>query len=357
VAGIPAGKGSAVSLDQLIALNDEMAALVRAGIPLEQGLAGLGRDLRGRLGEIAGRLGERMKAGESLLEIVAGDDRTFPPAWCAVVEAGVRSGRLSAALEGLSTTARRVAEYRRAVVTALIYPLVVLCLAYCLLLFTLIWFVPGLAAAHDSLTSSSDRVLAAIAGLGRTAPWWAPWPPLIVAALLAGGWYRSGRVIYGAVERSVPGFRPSVRQVLRDGRTATFAEILAMLVKQGVPLDQAVALAGDASGDGGLRTAAKEIAARLRSGESVTGSDAAASRIPPLLAWLLLGGAPHASLAETLALVAEQYRQRAARTVTWTAVYLPIVLTAVLGGTVTFVQGLAVFGPVIRLLFQLGQPG
>jgi type II secretory pathway component PulF len=144
--------------------------------------------------------------------------------------------------------------------------------------------------------------------------------------------------------------------VLRSGRTATFAELLALLIKQGVPLDHAVALAGDASGDGGLRAAAKEIAARLRNGESVTGSDAAASRIPPLLAWLLLGGAPHASLAETLTLVAEQYRQRAARTVTWTAVYLPIVLTAVLGGTVTFVQGLAVFGPVIRLLYQLGQP-
>jgi len=355
VAGF-SGTSPTISLDQLVALNNEMAALVRAGIPLEAGLIGVGRDMRGRLGAIATRLGERMRAGESLLEILAGDDRTFPPAWCAVVEAGVRSGRLSAALEGLSTTARRVSEYRRAVATALVYPLVVLSFGYCLLVFTLTWLTPGLLGVYENLTFSSDRVLAAIARLGETSAWWAPWPPLIVVGLLAVGWYRSGRVMYGQAAGTGIRLFPSLRQVLAEGRTATFAEVLSLLITNGVPLDEAVALAGDASGDSGLRGAAKEIAARLRSGENATARDAAGSRIPPLLAWLLLSGGQHAGLTETMSLVAEQYRQRAARTVTWTVVYLPIVLTVVLGGTVTLVQALAVFGPVIRLLYQLGQP-
>ena len=46
----PAGS---ITIDQLLALNEEIAALVRAGVPLERGLVVAGRDLRGRLGRIA----------------------------------------------------------------------------------------------------------------------------------------------------------------------------------------------------------------------------------------------------------------------------------------------------------------
>ena len=49
---------SRVTLDQLLALNDEMAALVRAGIPLEQGLTALGHEAPGKLGLLATRLAD-----------------------------------------------------------------------------------------------------------------------------------------------------------------------------------------------------------------------------------------------------------------------------------------------------------
>ena len=42
-----------ITLDQLVALNDEIAALVRAGVPLDRGLRSLGEDLPGRLGRFA----------------------------------------------------------------------------------------------------------------------------------------------------------------------------------------------------------------------------------------------------------------------------------------------------------------
>jgi hypothetical protein len=60
------------------------------------------------------------------------------------------------------------------------------------------------------------------------------------------------------------------------------------------------------------------------------------------------------ALSQTLSLTAEVYRQRARRTVTWAVVYLPIVLSVVLGGTATLIQALAVFLPLSRLWHQLG---
>ena len=55
--------GRPISLDQLLALSDEMAALVRAGIPLEQGLTALGHESPGKLGSVATRLADRLRSG------------------------------------------------------------------------------------------------------------------------------------------------------------------------------------------------------------------------------------------------------------------------------------------------------
>jgi len=91
-----------MNLDDLIALNDEIAALVRAGVPLEMGLAELGGDLPGRLGRFATALAQRTAQGESLAQAIAGDAGQLPQAYRAVVEAGVRAGRLPAALEAVA---------------------------------------------------------------------------------------------------------------------------------------------------------------------------------------------------------------------------------------------------------------
>ena len=51
-----------MTVDELLALNDEIAALVRAGVPLERGLADLGGDMPGRLGALATRLVDEVLA-------------------------------------------------------------------------------------------------------------------------------------------------------------------------------------------------------------------------------------------------------------------------------------------------------
>jgi general secretion pathway protein F len=349
-----------VGLDELIALNEELAALIRAGVPLERGLTELAQELPGRLGTIAARLGQRLQAGESLLAVI-GDDAVFPPAWRAVVAAGLRSGQLAAALESLTTTGRRIAEMRRAIGTALVYPCVVLALAYGLFVFTVTRLAPVTAHAYEGLTLSSDSLLATVARVGEAAGSWAIWPPVVALVALAVSWYRGRRLPLGPG----PGGRhragawwllwPSIGQVLRDGRLATFAEVLSLLVRQQVPLDEALVLAADASGARGLPEAAREAAQRLRSGARLDGPQTLSAQLPPLVGWLIASGGQHPGFTETLASTAETYRRRAARTVAWTAVYLPVVVTAVVGGAATLVQVLTVFGPITRLLYRLAE--
>ncbi len=113
---LPAG---AITIDQLLALNDEITALIRAGVPLERGLIVAGRDLRGRLGRIASALSQRLARGESLPQALEGEDRSIHPLYRAVVEAGAQSGRLPIALEGIGRYVRGYSDARAAIGLAL----------------------------------------------------------------------------------------------------------------------------------------------------------------------------------------------------------------------------------------------
>ena len=92
-------------MDEMIALNDEIAALVRAKVPLEGTLSQLGEDLPSRLGRITHMLAERMHRGESLSDILEREPQHFPPVYRAVWLAGLRAGRLPATSRGASVSA------------------------------------------------------------------------------------------------------------------------------------------------------------------------------------------------------------------------------------------------------------
>lgn len=352
--------GAAVTLEQLAALNDEMAALVRAGVPLERGLGALGGELPGRSGELAALLASRMDRGESLSRILADDDERFPPLWRAVVEAGLRSGHLAAALESLSSTARRRAELRKLVGAGILYPLIVVALAYALFVCLVFWLTPLTLAAHEDLTGRSDAVMAGLDWLGRRAQWWAIPLPLGAAVVLGAWWCRSGRApsSHDGAARPLDWLRPGrgIRQALRNGRMATFAEVLALLVKQQVPMHDSVVLAAEASGDRALAKASRQIAERLRRGEVLKRREDLPAGFPPMLGWLLMTGSRQPDLGEALARSALIYRQRAARVAEKTAVYLPISLTVFVGGTATLLCALTVFVPIARLFYHLAWP-
>lgn len=342
-------KPSSISLDRLVALNDEITALVRAGVPLDQGLVQVGREMPGGQGRLAEEFGTRLGRGEDLVDILADHSKDLPPIWRAVVAAGVRGGRLSAALEGLSTTARRVAELRRSVGLSLVYPIVIVSLAYAVFVFYVTQLVPIWADLYDDFALSSSGLVDAMRVLGETASVWGFLVPIAAVVLLLTWWLRSGR----ASRLGAASGWPSVRQALRDGRRATFAELLALLIEQRVAMGEALVLAADASGDREMKSSARSLAERLERGEIVSRREQLPDGFPPLLGWLLATGASHSGLTETLKLAAEDYRRRVDRAAKWNAIYLPMAMTAVIGGGATLAQAFVVFFPMVQLWYAL----
>ena len=352
----PAGDAGAgrITLDQFIALNDELAALVRAGLPLERGLRELGQDIPGTLGETVQVLATRLSHGETLPQALAAERLRFPGVYRAVVEAGLKAGRLSVALEGLAGFARSYADMRRAVGMALVYPLIVLTVAYGLSVLLVLEIAPRFLATYTILRLPTQKTLMALARVKEALPYWGPVLPLLLV-VVAVWWVRSGRVllIQPTWTRRALGWLPWVRPILANTRSACFAELLAMLVEHEVPLHDSITLAAEATGDDGMVEGARELAAAVERGESAPIALGASTVFPPMLRWLMITGLQHGLLAKALRHAAATYRELALHQSSLVKQLLPVALLLAIGGTAAIVYCLSVFVPYTELLNDL----
>lgn len=345
---------SGLSLEHLIALNDEIAALVRAGIPLERGLMNVGSDLPGRLGGISRQLAGAMGEGQSLPQAVASAGTELPPLYRVVVEAGIRSGRLPSALESLANYARNYAEMRRALTLALLYPVIVLLLAYTLFVGFVTQVVPRFLTAYTTLQLPVQKLLVALGWLGERALYWGPVVPVLILAM-ACAWIQSGRA--GAFPAGrigiVLGLVPWMRGMLANSRAASFADLLALLVEHEVPLPDAVELAAEASGDTAMIHGAKEVAAGIRRGDPVERLTREVRGLPPMLRWLIATGHRQGTLVPALKHASASYRRRATNQADIVRAMLPTFLLLLIGATATIFFTVTIVFPFTRLLGQL----
>lgn len=347
MAGPHSSTGNHAALDDLVALADEMAALTRAGVPLEHGLQQVARDLRGRPSALADDIARRMQAGESLLHVIESSPKVFPPVYRAVVAAGLKAGRLPAALEGLATASRRTAELRRYTRSVMVYPICVMLLAFGLLVAGLVYFQPRVGSMYESMHVPASQLNTNLTALGSDAFYWAPWIPVAVVVIFAVAWLLSTRATAGdpILVRITPAGR-----MLHYNRFAAFSDVLALLIDHQVPLGEAVTLAADSSGDKNIQTAAHDFAAEVNRGAKQHESLKRPQGFPPLVGWLLTSGCPAPALADSLRRTAETYRRRATQLDDWLRLYLPLGLTIAIGGTAVVIYALSMLGPWFELL-------
>ncbi len=352
------GKAGAITLGELAALNDEIVALVRAGVPLERGLLRAGGDLTGGLKRIAAALGQRLSRGESLPAALEAEQSTIPPLYRAVVEAGARSGRLAVALEGLTNYVRSYSEARAAIGVALWYPILVLTLAYALFLGVVTLIIPRFIATFDSLGLEVVRPVRWLERLSESVSyWWPLWPVLL--AFLAITWWRSGRAArFQSASWSLLRIFPWMGSMLADYESAGFAELLSLLLEHEVPYPKALVLAAEATGNPAMISGARRLAAAVERGEAPA---TAVRELPkrafrPLLRCALAAGQEQGSLVESLRNLAPMYRKHGAYQAEKLQLFLPTVLMILIGATATLLYALTLFVPLASILRELALP-
>jgi type II secretory pathway component PulF len=344
-----------ITVEQLLALNEEIRALVRAGVPLERGLRIAARELRGRLGRITSVLAGRLDRGESLAEALEAEKQVLPPLYRAVIEAGARSGQLPIALEGLARYVRGYSEARATIGLALWYPLLVVILGYALFVGLVTLAVPRFLGSFESLLLTVPAPLRWLGWMGQTVAYWWPAGPIAVA-ILAFAWVCSGRAaMFQSPAWGWLRIFPWMRSILANYETANFAELLALLLEHQVTYPKALVLAAQSTGDPRLTRGATALAEAISRGEPVARALATIDRrtFLPMLRWVLATGHEQGSLAGALRNLGIHYRKRGKYQAEKLALFLPTVLMIAIGASATLFYALALFIPVVNLLRQL----
>ena len=364
---------ASIRLEELLALNEEIGALIRAGVPLDLGLRQYGminqpgipgeykenHAISAALGKLSSRLADRISAGDTLQSAIDQEGDHLPGIYRAVVEAGIRAGRLPEALEALSKVARVLLKLHRQIVAALIYPAIVMFLVWLMMLGFADFIIPRLLHTWESLRLETGPAIQTLAVIRETKPFWGIGVPVL--AVVAFVWLRitgsrnsetpAGRLVESRLHRFawIPG-------VVNNYDNATFLKIMALLVEHQAPLHEAMILAGYSTGNRQIIRDSSEVAQQLQQGESLLDSLKAAKRLPRFLRWMLRSGEENGRLNETLKLATDVYEKRALRRAELLKVVLPVVLTLFIAGSVTLLYGLVLFAPVRELYDRLGDP-
>jgi general secretion pathway protein F len=336
-----------VPIEELVALNDEIAALVRAGIPLELGLKELSGSTDRAVDTITKALAERMQRGASLPEALRAEKSAIPDMYRTVVEAGLRAGRLPAALEAVSNFGRELLDLRQRIGLALLYPVIVMALAYGLFVVFLVDALERFRETYELFRIEPGPFLAtAVDCAAWVRDWW--WAPLVILAAGFVWWMTTAGA--SLLDFSGPArplrLLPGIGRIAAYFQFANFSELLALLVEHEVPLSEALLLSADATLDVAGRETARELALQVERGSTPALPSRALASLPPFLAWVLGGAGRGQGLARLLRHAATIYRRRAINLCNWFKLTFPVTAAIVFGGGATLLYALTIFGPL-----------
>jgi type II secretory pathway component PulF len=342
-------------LDRLIGLGEEISALVRTGLPLEESLLFKSQSECGILGEHLRHLAERLGTGQSLADAVR-NDPMFPPVYAAVVEAGIKSGNLTAALDSLTDSIRLLRDARLFLLRAALYPLILFTTLWFVFVFLVFFVTPQFATFFESF--DKQFALSSVV-FYLTIPqivWsFALGVPALIWALYTFWTIRSARsdVVQLVGNSTLFRYLPWIGRAAIEMQKTAFARILAMLIRSSVPLDQAILLASKSCNERYWSQDNIELL-RRRIVEGKTNAYPK-SAVSPLIEWLL--SIPNERmLLEGVDHYAAMARTRAGLLLAKCEMFLPTTLTLVIAVLTAACYVLTVFYPYIQVLYFLSEP-
>lgn len=337
-----------VKASDFLLFNQQLAALVRAGIPILQAISMLRkRAASARLRAVLGDVEDQIRGGSALSQAFASQGTIFPRIYTASILAGERSGALDEVLLRYVTYMRRNVALRRKIRGALAYPLFLLFASACMVTFLTVYVVPRMSDLFAGFGTELPTVTQIVLGLSK----WLSSNVIWFGPLFIGGtvalflWSRTefGRLKVDSLLLKVPLAGNLVIQLSIAQATRSLATLLA----GGITLVESWEIAAESITNRELRRRSSAILPMIREGRTFTESLEVA-RWVPLLAIDMIGiGERSGSLREMLDEVAVFYDAESEVRLEQLTTTLEPAILVVMGGIVVTIL-LAIYLPIIQ---------
>ena len=324
-----------VSTEHFLLFNQELLALVRAGLPIIQSFdIMLERQKNVRFKAVLDDVREKIKSGVALSDAFGSYGDLFPPIYATSLRAGERSGDLEGVLKRFLRYQKIIVNLRKRVIAALIYPTVLVTLSMGMVFIMLTYVIPKFAefyAGFDKELPAFTRLMIAVAtGLRSNIL-------LVVAAVVAivfgmRRWIstESGRQLWDAFKLKIP----LVGGILHRFGIMQFTQSLGTLLSGGTPMVPAIEIASQSVTNQAISTKIFGIVQNVREGDPLWRSLDSTGVISDLAVEMIKVGESTGALTEMLSNVSEFYDEEIeARLSRVVAAIEPIILI-VMGGVI-----------------------
>lgn len=284
----------------------ELATLLEAGMPLDKALEMLAQlaDKKAKR-ELLSRLHSAVREGAYLSVALESGERLFSPFYRNMVKAGEAAGALDAALERLADFMERAREMRDSVVSALIYP-VILVLVGCVSMAIILGFViPRIAKMFDQADQALPWFTQVVVATGEFVQHYG-W---VLAILIVSMFLYARRLLADpAIRLRFDGWflgLPLVSDLVSKLETARFTRTLGTLLGGGVPMLDALAIARQVIANQFIAKGIDKVAERVRQGEGLARPLQDSGVFPRLAGHLLQVGEETGNLEKMLVRLAE----------------------------------------------------
>ncbi len=339
-----------VKLRDLAIFSRQFAVMINSGLSLLRALNILAEQTENAtLAKTIGDLREDVERGGSLSAAMSKHPKVYNNLFIAMVRAGETGGQLDTVLMKVADGFESDYKLRQTIKSAMTYPVVVAGIAFLLVTIMLLFVVPTFAGMFDSLGGTlplPTQILLTISQQAKILV-----PLFIIGAIIGRVIYKRSRAASAnarlrtdKIKLKIPIFGDLVQKI----SLSRFTRTLALLLRAGVPVLQALDIVADSTGNEVVARAALDVKESVRQGESVAAPLERHAIFPPMVVQMISVGEDTGALDAMLDKIADFYDQEVqATTESLTSLIEPIMI-AVLGGIVGSMV-IALYMPMFKI--------
>ncbi|MFN3921291.1 MAG: type II secretion system F family protein [Caldimicrobium sp.] len=344
-----------VSDKEITLFTRQFATVLEAGVPLVKGLETLSMQQKNPyFREVLNTIRRKVEAGNSLSEAFAEYSKIFNTLYIQMLKSGEASGNLDIILKRLASYMEKILALKAKIKHAMIYPSVIVFVAVIVVSIIMFFVIPKFAELFREAGQSlplPTQILITISQHFK-------WIFLILVLSMIGafmgikylrksekGKYNTDKILLHL---------PLLGQLFHKAAISRVARTLANLVGGGIPLIQALSIAGETAGNKVIEKAMEEVRINVSAGHTIADPMIFTGVFPYMVIEMVRIGEMSGNLEEMLTKVADFYEEEVDRTVqtlsTLVEPILLIILGVIIGGIL-----IALYLPIFQLGGVVGQ--
>lgn len=287
----PLSSGGSLAAADLALITRQLATLIQSGIPIEQTLSATAQQTsKPRIRSMLIAIRAKVMEGYTLADSLGEFPKAFPRLYRSTVAAGEHAGHLDLVLNRLADYTENRQEARQKIQLAAIYPIILSFVAIAIVVFLLTYVVPDII---EVFVKQGQELPALTQAMLAMSEFLTSYGVYLVILLLLG-------IMAFRYALNKPGFRmrfhkrllhlPLFSGMVRGVNTARYASTLSILTTSGVPLVDAMRIAGEVLSNEYLRQELKEAARKVSEGGSLQRALDQTGYFPPMMLHMIASG-------------------------------------------------------------------